>query len=72
MPNDGNCPNIFDARVEETIYLGDHIRVRVNLSETASEFIIKVPIHEGRYGFELGTEIKIGWAAEHCRALDAP
>ena len=72
MPNDGNCPNIFDARVEEVIYLGDHIRVRVNLSEAASDFIIKVPIHEGRYGFEVGTEIKIGWAAEHCRALDVP
>ena len=72
MPNDGHCPNIFDARVEEMIYLGDHIRVRVCLSETTSEFIIKMPIHEGRSGFEVGMKIRIGWAAEHCRALDVP
>ncbi|MFQ6016584.1 MAG: ABC transporter ATP-binding protein [Kiloniellaceae bacterium] len=71
-PDGGHCQNIFHARIEELIYLGDHTRVRVSLSETASDFVVKVPLHEGRHGFRVGKEIEIGWPAEHCRALDAP
>ncbi len=41
-PAAGETENVFDATVEELIYLGDHVRTRVKLLGT-NDFIIKVP-----------------------------
>ena len=41
-PSPDGCPNVFDARVEELIYHGDHTRVRVRTCGCA-DFIIKLP-----------------------------
>ena len=41
-PEPGSCPNVFDAVVEELIYLGDHVRSRLRLLGN-DEFIVKVP-----------------------------
>ena len=41
-PPPGECPNLFAARVEELIYLGDHIRTRVSVCGH-DDFIVKVP-----------------------------
>ena len=65
-----NCVNCCDARVDELIYHGDHIRTRVTVSGH-SDFIIKVPnanIHEH---LKKGETVRIGWAVEDVRALDA-
>ena len=69
-PTNGQYPNVFDARVEELIYLGDHIRTRVNVCGN-SEFIIKVPNAQGHSVLKEGESVKVGWSMEDCRALDA-
>ena len=69
-PNGALGTNTFEAKVEELIYLGDHIRTRVTVAGN-SDFIIKVPNAHGHAVLSEGAMIKVGWAAEDCRALDA-
>ncbi|CZF81275.1 Spermidine/putrescine import ATP-binding protein PotA [Grimontia celer] len=69
-PEQGVLSNIFDAKVEEVIYLGDHLRTRVSVCES-DEFIIKTPNAEGHPNLQRGDTIRIGWSEEDCRALDA-
>jgi putative spermidine/putrescine transport system ATP-binding protein len=68
-PEPGSCPNIFDATVEELIYLGDHVRTRVNLLGH-DDFVIKIPNSAGHQHLQTGETVKVGWQAEDCRALD--
>jgi len=69
-PEDGECPNVFDAKVLELIYLGDHIRARMAVCGT-DEFIVKVPNASDHPTLERGHEVKVGWQIDDCRALDA-
>jgi putative spermidine/putrescine transport system ATP-binding protein len=69
-PVNGACSTLFDARVEELIYLGDHTRARVQVLGHAN-FVIKVPNSEGVPDLAPGAAIRIGWRTEDCRALDA-
>jgi len=71
QPEAGSLPNIFDALVREVIYLGDHLRTRVEVCGN-SEFIIKTPNAQGNPALERGQTIQVGWEAVDCRALDAP
>ncbi len=68
-PPDGALPNVFEGRVEELIYLGDHIRTRMSACGN-SDFIVKVPNASGHASLRAGDNIKVGWAIEDCRALD--
>jgi putative spermidine/putrescine transport system ATP-binding protein len=68
-PGTGACPNVFEAKVEELIYLGDHVRTRVNLLGH-DDFIIKIPNSEGHQHLSVGETVPVGWQAEDCRALD--
>ena len=70
-PPAGSMPNTFPAKVKELIYLGDHIRCRVQACGQ-DDFIIKVPNAEGKVPFAPSASITIGWKVEDCRALDAP
>lgn len=70
-PRRGSCPNLFEAKVEERLYLGDHMRARLNVCGT-SEFIVKVPNVAGRIALQPGDTVTIGWQIADCRALDAP
>jgi len=69
-PDEGSLPNIFDATVEELIYLGDHIRARVNCCGD-DEFVVKVPNAHGKRALEEGQKVRVGWEIDDCRALDA-
>ncbi len=69
-PGEGQCDNSNDARVEELIYLGDHIRTRLTVSGN-SEFIVKVPNAQGHASLKEGEQVRVGWVTEDCRALDA-
>ncbi len=62
--------NMIDGKVEELIYLGDHIRVRMNVAGN-SEFVVKVRNRGERRQIAEGDTVKIGWAASDCKALDA-
>jgi len=68
-PGDQEFPNVAEAKVEELIYLGDHIRTRINLAGN-DEFIVKVPNAQGHALLNEGETVKVGWATEDCRALD--
>jgi putative spermidine/putrescine transport system ATP-binding protein len=70
-PESGSLPNIFDARVEEQIYLGDHVRTRASVCGR-DNFIIKMPNSADRARLNRGDSIRVGWQARDCRALDAP
>ncbi len=64
-----SMPNRFEAEVLELIYLGDHIRVRMNVCGD-DEFIVKVPNNKGGRDMKVGQKAPVGWAIEDCRALD--
>jgi putative spermidine/putrescine transport system ATP-binding protein len=68
-PPDGSLPNIFDARVEELIYLGDHIRTRVAVCGV-TDFIVKIPNAQAHPVKRRGESLRVGWSAEDMRALD--
>lgn len=69
-PDAGQCPNVFDAVVEELIYLGDHVRTRVKVLDH-DDFIVKIPNASDTGHLEAGQPVTVGWLAEDCRALDA-
>jgi putative spermidine/putrescine transport system ATP-binding protein len=63
------CANRFSGRVAEFIYLGDHVRVRLEVCGT-HDFYVKQPIAELDPALAVGDVIPLGWQVEHARALD--
>ncbi|MEQ9728577.1 ABC transporter ATP-binding protein [Pseudomonas sp. WHRI 8822A] len=63
------CDNRFSGRVSEFIYLGDHVRVRLEVCGK-TDFFVKQPIAELDPGLAVGDVIPLGWQVEHVRALD--
>ena len=70
LGSEGNGENVFTGKVEELIYLGDHIRVRLDVCGN-NEFIVKVP-NEGSFDYNEGDSIKLNWNPNDIRALDLP
>ncbi len=60
---------ILQGRIAELIYLGDHIRARLEVAGH-DDFIVKVPNKGASEEVAEGRQVKIGWKAEDCRALD--
>ena len=60
--------NYFKGDVKELIYLGDHIRARIEVCGN-DEFIVKIP-NEGNVNLKEGASIDLHWQAEDIRALD--
>jgi len=69
-PDEGKYPNMFSAKVEELIYLGDHIRTRASVCGQ-DDFIVKIPNSSKHASLKEGEEVSFGWMMEDCRALDA-
>ena len=63
------CANRLDARVEELIYLGDQVRIRVDLCGNTN-FTIKTPISRLDHKMRRGDSIRVGLDPAHVRALD--
>ena len=63
-------PNQMDGRVVELIYLGDHIRCRMEVAGR-DDFIVKVPNSARHAMLSVGETTPVGWLTEDCRALDA-
>ncbi|WP_044343666.1 ABC transporter ATP-binding protein [Pseudomonas meliae] len=64
-----SCANRFSGRVAEFIYLGDHVRVRLEVA-SKNDFFVKQPIAELDPTLSVGDVVPIGWQVEHVRALD--
>jgi len=62
--------NVVDAKVEELIYLGDHIRTRLTVFGN-SNFVVKVPNSSNQNKPTIGETTQVTWNAEDCRALNA-
>ena len=60
--------NNFSGKIEELIYLGDHIRARLDVCGN-NEFIVKVP-NEGSFSHKEGDQLNLSWDSEDVRALD--
>mgnify|MGYP002653916136 CR=1 FL=1 len=58
------CPNRFSGRIAEFIYLGDHIRIRLEVCGV-SDFFVKQPIAEFDQALRVGDVVPIGWHVEH-------
>ncbi len=56
------------ATVEELIYLGDHIRCRMNVHEN-DQFVVKVPNAGDSTALKVGEEVHVHWETSDCRAL---
>jgi putative spermidine/putrescine transport system ATP-binding protein len=65
----GRAKNPLPGTVEELIYLGDHVRCRMNVAGD-DEFIVKVPNNAGPMEFAIGDKVFVGWEGTDCRALD--
>jgi putative spermidine/putrescine transport system ATP-binding protein len=70
-PENQEMANSITGCVEELIYLGDHIRARLTVAGN-DEFIVKIPNTDRQVSLSRGMEVALGWAADDCRALDAP
>jgi putative spermidine/putrescine transport system ATP-binding protein len=68
-PKKGSMTNNLHARIEELIYLGDHIRVRMSVSRT-DNFVVKVRNAAGQRTLKVGEKMNVGWHSQDCRALD--
>jgi putative spermidine/putrescine transport system ATP-binding protein len=64
-----SCKNRFSGRVSEFIYLGDHVRIRLEVCGM-SDFFVKQPIAELDSALAVGDVVPLGWEVEHVRALD--
>jgi putative spermidine/putrescine transport system ATP-binding protein len=69
-PPEGEYPNLFEATVQEVIYMGDHLRTRVELCGH-DDFVIKIPNNQDHDSLKRGQTVRVGWRADDCRALDA-
>jgi len=69
-PAEGSVENLLEGKIKELIYLGDHIRTRVNVGGN-DEFIVKVPNSQGHLIMNKGQQIQVGWSWDDCCALDA-
>ncbi|MCT7376239.1 ABC transporter ATP-binding protein [Chelativorans salis] len=68
-PDESVSDHTVTARVEEVIYLGDHIRTRMTVAGN-SDFVVKTRNRLGARRLEPGESVRVGWATEDCRALD--
>ena len=62
--------NEVPGEVLETIYHGDHLRVRLALLGH-DDFIVKLANRPGQLRLAPGQKVKVSWLATDCRALDA-
>lgn len=68
-PETDECDTTVSGRVEELIYLGDHIRTRLSVCGR-DDFIVKIPNATRRSSLGPGDEVSLGWRIEDCRALE--
>ncbi|MBI1209128.1 MAG: polyamine ABC transporter ATP-binding protein [Azospirillum sp.] len=64
-------PNRLPAAVREMIYLGDHVRVRMEVAGNTN-FVAKVPISHVSPAMTVGAAMTVGLPAAHLRAFASP
>ena len=69
-PRDGLYSNETDAIVEDVVFLGGQLRVRMTACGS-DQIVAKIPNMLGHGGLLVGDTVRIGWAVADCRALAA-
>jgi putative spermidine/putrescine transport system ATP-binding protein len=64
-----HAANQFSGAVKEIIYLGDHVRLRLDLAGQ-HDFTVKTPISHLDHSLKAGEQVRVGMAPEHVRALE--
>jgi putative spermidine/putrescine transport system ATP-binding protein len=70
-PPPDSCDVVTPGRVQDLIYLGDHLRLRVVAFQN-QEFVLKLPNASSQRAVAAGDSVHIGWRAQDCHALDVP
>ena len=68
-PEPGKFENNVEAKALELIYLGDHIRTRMQACGR-EDCVVKIPNSSAHAQLTAGDTVTIGWSADDCRALD--
>ncbi len=68
-PSAKNYDNVLNAKVQETVFIGDHVRLRLEVAGT-DDFVVKLRHWTNSQPIEQGAAIKVGWNAHECRALN--
>jgi putative spermidine/putrescine transport system ATP-binding protein len=64
-----NVDVLMRGKIAELIYLGDHIRARLEVAGH-DNFIVKVPNKASNESIAHGKTVNVGWSVKDCRALD--
>ncbi len=64
----GVYTNEFEATVEDILFIGDHLRLRLRLCGNP-HFIVKIGNVAGHSGVLEGDRVRVGWSVLDCRAL---
>ncbi|WP_119391972.1 ABC transporter ATP-binding protein [Taklimakanibacter lacteus] len=68
-PAAGDVDTMLDGHIVEVVYLGDHIRLRLQVAGR-DDFIVKLPNKANGAMTAQGLDVRLGWKAADCRALD--
>ena len=71
-PGDGECDTTVSGRIEELIYLGDHIRTRMSVCGRRRFHRQGAQRGAAMGSCGLASRFSLGWKKEDCRALDLP
>ena len=69
-PQPGSLDNEIPGRIQELIYLGDHVRTRAQVANH-DDFVVKIPNDAAHAQLAEGDMVVFGWMANDCRGLDA-
>ena len=64
----GVYTNEFEAVVEDILFIGDHLRLRLNLCGNPN-FVVKIQNVIGHSAVLAGDRVRVGWSVMDCRAL---
>ncbi len=68
-PEPGIYSNEFEGKVEDVVFLGDYLKLRMTVCGD-SDFIAKIPNIVGHGAVLEGDRVRIGWTLTDCRALE--
>ena len=70
QPTPGQYTNELDADILDMTFLGDHLRLRLDVCGN-TDFIAKIPNIVGHGAVLEGDRVRIGWTPTDCRSLNA-
>jgi putative spermidine/putrescine transport system ATP-binding protein len=68
-PKPGLYGNELDAKIDDIVFLGDHLRLRMTVCDTP-DFIAKIPNIVGHGAVLEGDRVRVGWTLTDARALE--